>query len=252
MIGKTMRLLACTLVLLLGLALMSVPYAETSSRVIVPAYETLPPPTLPVRNAPIFSPAPVDISELTEPPVRLTQGGCCPYAGWSHDSEWILYLDGKLEEASTGLYSLPRSGGPPGRLSERFGIFSTDWSLVAYQEAGQVFVERWADAARWSVPSNGRAVSFSPDMTQLAWEYGATGIQSPDRRQAQVWTSNLRGEGARELVTIHGGELVGWVGGSEAILVTGRLSPPGPAGIWRIDTVTGIYWYRLRGIGLLL
>jgi hypothetical protein len=110
---------------------------------------------------------------------------------------------------------------------------------VAYPESGQIFVERWADKTRWMIPSNGRAISISPDLADVAWEFGSQSIQSPDRRQTQIWIANINGENARELVTVHGGQFHGWVGGSEAILVTGRLAPHIPAGIWRVDTSTG-------------
>jgi hypothetical protein len=234
-----MRFLGGSLLLLISFALMSVRTAQTYSSGLPLAPATPTPPRQAFVTNPTFTPAPIDISDLTGPPQRLTRAGCCPYAGWSFDSEWILYLDGKADETSPGLYNIPRSGGAPSQLTTRFGTFSADWSWVAYQEAGQVFVERWVDRARWPVPSNGRAVSFSLDLELLAWEYGSTSIQSPDRRQTQVWISALHGDGARELVTIHGGDFVGWVDGSQAILVTGRLAPPDPAGIWKIDTATG-------------
>ena len=242
MLGKSIRLLSSSLLLLLVLIFFSVQFAETSGREgLVPDVTEQPPTPHPplLQTNPFFTEIPIDISEFNEPLVRLSTGGCCSYAGWSDDSEWVLYLDGKIDEVTPGLFSLPRAGGSPSRLTERFGAFSQDWSMVAYEESGQVFVERWADGARWPIQSNGRAVSISPDMTHLAWEYGSQGIQSPDRNQTQVWISSVRGENARELVTIHGGDFVGWVGGSDAIIVNGRLSPPDPAGIWKIDTATG-------------
>jgi hypothetical protein len=111
--------------------------------------------------------------------------------------------------------------------------------MVAYPDAGQVFVEQWAVGLRWMIPSNGRGLSISPDLTHVAWEFGSQRIQSPDRRQTQIWISEFTGEDARELVTLHGGAFHGWLGGSEAIIVTGRLAPSSPAGIWRIETDTG-------------
>ncbi|TFH34467.1 MAG: hypothetical protein E4G99_09425 [Anaerolineales bacterium] len=239
MIGKGLRILSGSLFLLLALVFLSVPYAETSGCVDAIACATLLPTPQPLKMAPLFAEVPVDLSELSQPPVQLTEGGCCSYAGWSSDSEWVLYLDGKADTRPTGLYSLPITGGTPSRLTNRYGIFTKDWTLVAYPEAGQVYIERWADGSRWTIPSNGRAIAFSGDMSQVAWEYGSQSIQSPERRQIQIWLSTLRGEQARELVTVHGGDFVGWVAGSNSILASGRLSPPDPAGIWRIDTETG-------------
>ena len=242
MLGKTKRFLFYCILLLIAITFFSVPFAESSGYVVPVPWVTvqpLPPAPPLIEVQSFFSEIPIDISQYSDPPVRLSKDGCCSYAGWSEDSEWVLFLDGKLDETPPGLYSLPRTGGSPGHLTDRFGNFSADWSMVAYEEAGQVYVERWTDGTRWPIQSNGRAVSFSPDMTHLAWEYGSQSIQSPDRRQTQVWISTVRGEDDHELVTIHGGDFVGWVGGSDAIIVTGRLSPPVPAGIWKIDTSTG-------------
>lgn len=242
MLGKSMRLLAGCLLLFMAITFFSVPFAESSGYAgPIPGVTVQPPtpapPWLEIYSS--FTEKPIDISQNSEPPARLTKGGCCSYAGWSDDSEWILFLDGKLDKTPPGLYSLPSTGGSPSFVTNRFGNFSADWSLVAYEEVGQVYVERWTDGTRWPIQSNGRAVSFSPDMNLLAWEYGSQSIQSPDRRQTQVWISTVRGEQSHELVTIHGGAFVGWVGGSEAIIVTGRLSPTVPAGIWKIDATTG-------------
>jgi hypothetical protein len=240
MIGKSCKLLISGLSFLFALAFLVVPLGETSGKQLPVASATLPPDLFPVKLKSYSFEPQWDVSDLTQPPARLSQGGCCPYAGWSSDSEWILFLDGKSDEVVPGLYSLSRDGGKASLLTSRYGVFSEDWSLVAYPDEGQVYVERWADGTRWSIPSNGRRIYFSKDNSRVAWEYGSQSIQSPDRRQTQIWISALNGEGARELVTIHGGDFVGWVGGSEAILVTGRLSPPDPAGIWKIDTATGM------------
>jgi hypothetical protein len=240
MIGKLSKLLISGTFFLLALAFLVVPLGETSWKQLPVASATLPPDLFPAKPQSYDFEPKWDLSDLTRPPTQLSQGGCCPYAGWSSDSEWILYLDGKSDEVVPGLYSLSRDGGKANLLTQRYGVFSEDWSLVAYLEAGQIYAERWAAGTRWPIPSNGRRIYFSKDNQSVAWEYGSTSIQSPDRRQTQVWISDLNGEGARELVTIHGGNFVGWVVGSEAVLVTGRLSPPDPAGIWKIDAATGM------------
>jgi hypothetical protein len=239
MTGRLSRIFFFILLVVSGVGFLIVPLGETSGlyEVVEDGTHT---PTPPPEKITTFSPvAPIDISHLSNSPVQLTKGGCCSYAGWSADSEWILYLDGENDEISPGLYSIPRNGGFTRRLTERYGVFSQDWSHVAYPENGQVFVERWADGTRWVIPSNGRAISISPDLTNVAWEFGSQSIQSPDRRQSQIWIAKTNGEDARELITVHGGEFHGWVGGRDAILITGRLAPHTPAGIWRVDTSTG-------------
>jgi hypothetical protein len=95
-------------------------------------------------------------------------------------------------------------------------------------------VERWADGERWEIPNEGREVCFSPSGQFIEWEIMSRGIEFPDLRQQAVWVANYNGKDAHEVVTIMGGEFVGWINGEEEILVTGRLAPYGPSGIWRI------------------
>lgn len=171
-------------------------------------------------------------------PVRITTGACCPYPQWSSDSEFVLYVD-SLGEQGPGLYGVPAEGGPPAFLTSRVGSYSLDLSLVAYPEDGLVYVERWAIGDRWLVPSQGREVYLSHENEWIAWEYGSTSIQNQDLKQRTIWIANLKGEGSRELVTIHGGRFLGWISHGQAVIVSGRLSPLSPAGVWRVDRETG-------------
>lgn len=239
MTGRYIKFLFAGLLVLLAFTFFSVPFGESSGTFDIDEGGTeTPQPTPQIITK--FSPVPpIDVSHLSSEPVRLTRGGCCSYAGWSADSEWILFLDGKEDRLTTGLYTVPREGGVATRLTNSFGVFSRDWSHVAYPEDGVAYVERWADRTRWSIPSSGRKVSIAPDLSRLAWEFGSQRIQSPDRRQSQIWVANINGQSPRELVTIHGGSMHAWVGGGNSILVSGRLSPPDPAGIWKVDTNTG-------------
>lgn len=239
MTGKTNPFLYLAGFILVALGFFLVPKGETSGKMdIVEGITPIPP--APPSQVTTFSPVtPVDVSNPDLRPMQITSSQCCSYAGWSADSGWILYLDGRKDEVVPGLYSVPRNGGKATLVTTRYGAFSPDWSHVAYLEGGQVYLERWATNSRWTVPSSGRAVSIAPDLELIAWEFGSQRIQSPDRKQSQVWVSRIDGEGARELVTLHGGEFQGWANGSDAIIATGRLAPTLPAGIWRIDTATG-------------
>ncbi len=172
-------------------------------------------------------------------PIRISEGECCPYPCWSSNSEWVMLFDAGDNGETPGLYSIPREGGYPTLLTERIGVYSRDWSLVAYPEAGAVYIERWADGDRWVVPSPGRRIFFSPSGNQIAWELGSRGIRHPDLRQNAIWLAELDGGAAREVVTVNGGHFIGWAAGEKAILVYGRLAPDGPAGIWRVSTEDG-------------
>jgi len=172
-------------------------------------------------------------------PLRLTDGSCCPYPRWSPDSEWVMIFDAGEKGDAPGLYSIPKDGGSPTLLTERIGVYSLDWSLVAYPEAGVVYIERWADGDRWVVPSQGRRVVFSSSGTQIAWALGSTGIRYPDLRQQAIWLADVDGGAAHEVVTVNGGHFIGWAAGEEAIIVYGRLAPDGPAGIWKVSSENG-------------
>jgi hypothetical protein len=193
-----------------------------------------------LESTPTTTPVPRPLVPGVPPtPVAISPPGCCSYPGWSADSEWVLFIDAPGGVGSSGVYSIPRGGGPITKVTDRVGIFSPDWSLVAYPEAGRIYIERWQDGERWTVPSAGREIHFSPSARLIAWEIGSSSIQNPDVRVSTIWVSDLKGQGARELVTVHGGGLIGWTEGEEALIVGGRLTPAGPAGIWRIQVEDG-------------
>ncbi len=175
-----------------------------------------------------------------DPPsiLSLTEEGCCAGSAWSIDSEWILYFDKPSPDDPVGLYGIPFLGGDVTLFNPRVGSYAQDWSLVAYNEAGVTYVERWADGSRWPIPSEGREVHISPNGEHVLWEIGSRAITSPDRRQRKTWISNYDGGEPRELLTLHGGSFIGWIG-DDSILVSGRLAPPDPAGLWKISISDG-------------
>jgi hypothetical protein len=195
-------------------------------------------PDVPPMPVPTTEPSVVQVDFVSPDPIMITEDGCCPYPQWSSDSEWVLFVDSVGDEGP-GLYGVPVGGGPATFLTSRIGSFSEDLSLVAYPEAGLVYIEQWATGDRWLVPSEGRRVYLSHENEWIAWEYGSTSIQNQDLKQRTIWIATLKGEGARELVTVHGGRFLGWIDHGEALLVSGRLSPLSPAGIWRVERDTG-------------
>ncbi len=201
------------------------------------SYETpevrIPPTSTPgAANLPLIPGVPPE-------PNLVTQAGCCNYPQWSRDSEWLLFIDAPDGPASAGLYGVPRAGGPLTLITSRVGVFSEDWSLVAYLEGGTVYVERWVDGTRWTIPSSGRRIYFSPSNEKIAWEIGSSSIQNQDVQVRTIWIADIDGTGVRELVTVHGGGFQGWSEGGKAIIVSGRLTPTGPAGLWRIRLEDG-------------
>ena len=192
-------------------------------------------PTLTKTPARTPTPTPVTVLEAT----RLTSGGCCPYPSWSPDSKWIPFLDRPGPYKPAGLYAVPANGGEIILVVERVGVYSRDWSQVAYRQDGQTLVERWADGTRWEIPNEGRTIRFSPSGQAIEWEVMSHEASFPDLRQRAIWLANFDGTQAREVVTVNGGQFVGWARNEEEIIVTGRLAPYGPSGIWRISVEDG-------------
>ncbi len=201
-------------------------------------------PLIPTRDlnltpSPIPSPTPAPTALFAPDAVRLTSGGCCAYPAWSPDSRWVLFLDRPSENAPAGLYSVPANGGMVTLVHPGVGVYNPDWTLLAYTQGERTIVERLADSSRWFIPSEGNTIHFSPSSSYVTWDVISSGISFPDLRQRGIWIAHADGSGAREIVTVNGGDFIGWDAGEEAILVSGRLSPNSPAGIWRIAVKDG-------------
>ena len=201
-------------------------------------------PLIPTRmvyltTTPVATPTPTPTALSTPEAVRITSGGCCPYPAWSPDSRWVLFLDRPSEDAPAGLYSAPANGGAVTLVHPRVGVYNADWTLLAYSQGEETIVERIADRSRWSIPSKGSTARFSPSSAYVSWDVISSGISFPDLRQRGIWIARTDGSEAREVVTVNGGDFIGWDEGEEAIFVSGRLAPYSPAGIWRISLDDG-------------
>jgi hypothetical protein len=151
----------------------------------------------------------------------------------------VLFLDRPRIDAQPGLYGVPIAGSDPRLINPQVGIYSNDFTLVAYKEQGYTYVERWADGTRWTIPNLGRPVHFSPSGQRLAWDIHSEGIGHPDLRQHSIWVSQQNGSEARQIISVQGGSFVGWLVNEEQIIVTGRLAPYTTGGIWRVDVDSG-------------
>ncbi len=169
------------------------------------------------------TPAPTATATSTPAPVlrRLTTGGCCVQPYWSPDGSQVWYIDRPSAVAPSGIWGVPSTGGEPQFITRRLGIYSPDGSLVAYPEGGQTYVERGDGSQRWTVPSGGRAVSFSPDGQWLAWQVASSSVNF-DRRRVDLWVSRVDGQEARLVASLTGGGLSGWFPDSARLLVSGR------------------------------
>jgi Tol biopolymer transport system component len=175
--------------------------------------------TLPTET-PIASPNPPPTAAPAL--IQLTTGGCCVEPYWSPDGEWVLYIDKPSLESPVGLWGVSASGGGPELVTERLGVYSNDMTLLAYPQNGQTIVERLADGQTWTIPSGGRAVTFSTDGTQLAWTAGQSGPPFDSARR-QVWVSQVDGSQAKAVIDVYGGGFSGWFPDGR-LLVSGRLA----------------------------
>jgi Tol biopolymer transport system component len=136
-----------------------------------------------------------------------------------------------------GIWGVNVSGGEPQFVTDRVGVPSPDWTLVAYPEGGQTFVERLAlprggasrsevegGGERWVIANAaGRAVSFSQDGRLILWQ-AASSSENFDRRVVEVWVANVDGSESRVAARLIGGGVSGWFPGGERVLVSGRAS----------------------------
>jgi Tol biopolymer transport system component len=135
----------------------------------------------------------------------------------------VLFVDRPSPDAPAGIYGVSVDGGPPELVTERLGIYSSDMALLAYPSDGKAIVERLSDGQRWTIPSDGRAISLSPDGTQVAWTAGNDGPPF-DTPRREVWISNIDGSQPGLAVEVYGGGFAGWLPGGR-MLFNGRLDP---------------------------
>jgi dipeptidyl aminopeptidase/acylaminoacyl peptidase len=135
----------------------------------------------------------------------------------------VLFVDRPDPASLAGIWGVDLLGGPPVLVTERLGLYSPDGSVLAYPQNGVTVIERPSDGQSWIVDNGARPVAFSPDSTRLAWTGGQNGPPF-DTARREIWTSLADGSQARELLTLFGGGLAGWLS-DQSLLVTGRLQP---------------------------
>lgn len=192
--------------------------------------------------------------EATATPVpvlrQLTQGGCCTQPFWSPDGAQVWFIDKPAETQPGGIWGVSVTGGEPQFITDRLGLFSRDGSLVAYPQAGQTVIERLATGERWSVPASGRAIAFSPDDSQIAWQVASTSAGNFDRRLVEVWVANADGSQPRVVARLIGGGLGDWFPDGARLLVTGRETFDSDPMIASVNLADGVVTGLARGTNL--
>ncbi|MEP7356810.1 MAG: hypothetical protein ABI847_06185 [Anaerolineales bacterium] len=192
----------------------------------------------------------------TPPPAarQLTHGGCCVRPFWSADGTQIRFIDRPSTTSPAGLWAVGTDGSEPIFVAARPGVYSPDETLVAYPSAGQTVIERVADGEKWTVPSSGRPVNFSPDSRRIAWQIASSTVNF-DRRTVQIWLASIDGSDAVKAADVVGGGLAAWFPDNLRLLITRRAAEGDNTELAILDPATGEQQLvasapRLRGVAL--
>ena len=185
--------------------------------------------------------------------VQLTSDGCCVEPFWSPDGSQVLFLDKPGEDSPAGFWSIGLSGGEPELFTDLLGVYSQDFTYVAYPSNGDTIVQHVVNGEKWVIPNGGISISFSPDSSLIAWTEGDSGPPF-DTARRRIYVSQVGGTGARELASFVGGGFASWFPDGR-ILASGRLSPQDEQqGFWIVSLDGAVdeilHTGRVRGASL--
>ena len=178
----------------------------TPTRAPIPTYTSAPAPTITPTPAPALR--------------QLTTGGCCVQPFWAPDGSQVWFIDKPDEDGPSGVWGVDVSGGDPRFIADRVGVYSPEGNLIAYPEGGRTYIER-VGGERWVAPSDGRAISFSPDEQLILWQ-AASSSANFDQRVVEVWVARADGSDPRRAAQLMGGGVSGWFPDNQRVLVSVR------------------------------
>jgi len=156
----------------------------------------------------------------TLPSQAVLTGTCCPGVVWSPDSRSLLFLDGPPARSRTGIYSVPASGGPVSQRFSTVAFFSPRLLWAVRPGNGEnTVIGRLADGRKFTLPTAGADVTWNRAETRLAYTRSAVSGNF-DRRVTRVFVADVFGA-PRQVATVYGGGVSGWVNDS-ALLLTGK------------------------------
>ena len=220
-----------------------IPFLALTACISAPATAFLPasptPPPIPTRIRSTDTPVP---SPTLTPPVaemvRLTEPGCCVQPFWSPDGQEVRFIDRPEPTSPTGIYGVSVEGGAVRLISERVGLPSPDGRYLAYlNEQGETVVEDTIQGQQWTIPNSGRRVFFSPNSVRLAWA-AVFDTGTFDQQRVVVSVSDIDGNNAREVATVYGGGIAGWLD-DEHLLLAGRIEPQEDSALFSLSVVSG-------------
>ena len=186
------------------------------------------------KPAPITRPSNTPISPTATPqPVpaqpssaftQLTSGGCCVQPFFSPDGVRVMFIDKPSADAPTGIWAVDvnKPLGQPQLFSESLGPFSRDIAYAVDLVNKQTVVRRLGDGKVFTINNDGRAISFSPDASRIAWSVQEE-VGGFDVRRTDVWIARIDGTDARRVTSRYGGGMLAWLPESQRLLIGGKV-----------------------------
>jgi hypothetical protein len=195
------------------------------------------------------------VPDVLSPLVRLTEPGCCVQPGWSADGQQVVFIDKPDPAQPTGIYGVSVNGGPAQLITERIGLPSADGRFISYlSDAGETIVEEVATGTQSVIPNDSSQVVFSPTSLRLAWE-DTREVGNFDEMPSVVSISDINGANAREVVTVFGGGIAGWLDDDHLLLLGKNASSDTELVLFSLSVVDGtrvdlVRQQRMRSISI--
>lgn len=179
----------------------------------------------------------------TLPSQAILSGGCCPGAVWTPDSRALLFLDGPPVRPSTGIYQVAASGGPVTRRFSSVAFYSKGLRWAVRPGSGLTTLERLADGRKFTLPTRGADVVWSPAEDRLAFMQSDTS-GNYDRRRTRVLVADAFGA-PKQVAVVYGGGATAWLD-ETTLLMTGKANPSArDRDLFTLNTRTGARtWLR--------
>jgi Tol biopolymer transport system component len=176
-------------------------------------------------HTPTATPLP---TETPLPKLRqVTNGGCCVQPFFSPDATQILFIDRPSVNEPVGVYGVDLGNALPATpqlVNEVIGFRSPDRAIVATFNGEMTTLTNEETGETWSVNTGGNRPRFASNNSRIVWV--AADREGPyDRRQSDIWVSQLDGSNAGRALSLYGGGFVSWYPDSERVLLVGRERP---------------------------
>jgi hypothetical protein len=147
----------------------------------------------------------------------------------------IYFMDRPDPSAEASIYAVSLEGGTATATDLAFGLYSAAGDLIALPGGTEWALARPDGTEGWRLPSGTINFRVSRSGAKVAWSEGSSLPVQIDRRQRTIWVANVDGTERRQVALLVGGDLLGWTGNDERLLVSGRPADDPQSGIWSVD-----------------